>query len=108
MVPGNLFSAAALAASVYLPEGRPHSRCEQSEKNEFPGRPPGQEAGNSGCQKRRPEAGGQRVGKRWIVGQQWWKSRRKALESGSDSGGKWVRKWWKVGQQTKKRSFNSS
>jgi len=32
MVPGNLFSAAALAASVYLPEGRPHSRCEQSEK----------------------------------------------------------------------------
>jgi len=32
MVPGNLFSAGALAASVYLPEGHPHSRCEQSEK----------------------------------------------------------------------------
>jgi hypothetical protein len=31
-VPGNLFSAAALAVSVYLPEGRHHSRCEQSEK----------------------------------------------------------------------------
>jgi len=32
MVLGNLFSTGALAASVYLPEGRPHSRCEQSEK----------------------------------------------------------------------------
>jgi len=32
MVPGNLFSAAALAASVYLPKGYPHSRFEQSEK----------------------------------------------------------------------------
>ena len=49
MVPGNLFSAGALAAIVYLPEGRLHSRCEQSEKNEFPGRPPGQEV--SGAKK---------------------------------------------------------
>jgi hypothetical protein len=32
MVPGNLFFAAALAASVYLPEGRHYYRCEQSEK----------------------------------------------------------------------------
>ena len=40
-MPGNLFSAAALAANVYWPEGRHYSRCEQSEKNEFPDRPRG-------------------------------------------------------------------
>jgi hypothetical protein len=42
------------------------------------------------------------------VGQQWWKSRRKAVESGVVIGGKWVRKRWKMGQQTKKRSFKCS
>jgi hypothetical protein len=71
MVPGNLFPAAALAANVYWPEGRHHSRCEQSEKNEFPDRPPGHKEGSFGCQKRRPgevergsASGRKRVGKR--------------------------------------------
>jgi len=45
MVPGNLFSAAALAASVYLPmlhKGALITAVSKAKKNEFPDRPPGQ------------------------------------------------------------------
>jgi hypothetical protein len=66
MVPGNLFSAKKVNSRTG-PRG--------SNKEGF------------WCQKSFPEAGGQRVGKRWIVGQQRWKSRRKAVENGSASGG---------------------
>ena len=44
MVPGNLFSAGALAASVYLPmlhKGALIPVVSKVKKNEFPGRPPG-------------------------------------------------------------------
>ena len=44
----------------------------------------------SGTQKRRPEAGGQRVVKRWKVRQQWWKAGQKAVDRRSESGGNQV------------------
>ena len=92
MVPGNLFSAAALAASVYLPEGRPHSRCEQSEKKWIPGQAPGAVSRKFRVPKKTSWRSRKKVGKRQKVG-------RKTAENGSENGRKWVGKWQKMGQK---------
>ena len=69
MVPGNLFSAKKM-----------NSRTG----------PRGSNKEDSGYQKRRPEAGVQRVVKRWKVRRQWWKTGRKAVDGRSESGGNQV------------------
>ena len=95
-MPGNLFSAAALAAKVYL---RPRGI-----NQEVPGAKKGvPEPMESGAESdgQRVSSCGNRGGKQWKVG-------RLVMENGSESGGKWVSKQKKGLLSAPKRSFKCS